>query len=229
MLPPPGLLMRSGLAQVGVVPLGVDAGIAGGPAQPYRLADLQTLRVGQGLDHQLGAAAGIQGAALALAEEQGLADLGADLVPAGWRGRGGGLFGCQQLQLLGAQHEQQFLVGSDIRCRPHRQSLTFEVAMRLGPRGDAQEVGIAEKGGDEGVGRILVEVIAAAQTDDATVAEDGDALGQPQRLFLVMGDVDDGDAQAPVQLAQFVLQVFAQLLVQGAQGFVHQQDAWLVH
>ena len=44
-----------------------------------------------------------------------------------------------------------------------------------------------------------------------------------------MGHVDDGDPQAAVQLAQFVLQVFAQLLVQRAKGLVHQQDARLVH
>ena len=61
------------------------------------------------------------------------------------------------------------------------------------------------------------------------MAEDRDALGQAHGLFLVVGHIDDGDSQAPVQLAQLILQVFAQLLVQGAEWFVHQQDAWLVH
>ncbi|MCY1415269.1 hypothetical protein D9M71_307450 [compost metagenome] len=99
------------------------------------------------------------------------------------------------------------------------------VALRL----ELEEVGVAQERGNEGIRRVLVEVVAAAQADDLAVAEDGDALGQAHGFFLVVGHVDDGDAQAPVQLAQFVLQVFAQFFVQGAERFVHQQDAWLVH
>ncbi len=44
-----------------------------------------------------------------------------------------------------------------------------------------------------------------------------------------MGHVNDGDAQPAMQLTQFVLQVFAQFLVQRAQRLVHQQDARLVN
>ncbi len=44
-----------------------------------------------------------------------------------------------------------------------------------------------------------------------------------------MGHVNDGDAQPAMQLTQFVLQVFAQFLVQCAQRLVHQQDARLVN
>ena len=44
-----------------------------------------------------------------------------------------------------------------------------------------------------------------------------------------MGDVDRGHAQRVVELAQLELHVFAQLLVQGRQGFVHQHDPRLEH
>ncbi len=44
-----------------------------------------------------------------------------------------------------------------------------------------------------------------------------------ERLFLVVGDEDEGDADLALDLAELQLHLLAQLLVQGAQGLVEQQ------
>ncbi len=50
-----------------------------------------------------------------------------------------------------------------------------------------------------------------------------------QRLALIVGDVHHGDAEAFVQVLDLHLHLLAQLLVQRAQGFVHQHQLRLEH
>ena len=56
---------------------------------------------------------------------------------------------------------------------------------------------------------------------------DGDPVGDSQRLLLVVGDVDGGDAQAALELLDNGAHLHPQLGVQIGKGFVHQQDAGL--
>ena len=60
------------------------------------------------------------------------------------------------------------------------------------------------------------------------VVEDGDAVGHRQRLALVVGDEDEGDAERPLQALQFLLHLLAQLQVERAERFVEQQHLRLV-
>ncbi len=61
------------------------------------------------------------------------------------------------------------------------------------------------------------------------VVEHGDAVAHGQGFALVVRDVDEGDAELLVQVLQFDLHVFAQLLVQRAQGLVHQHQLGFEH
>ena len=60
------------------------------------------------------------------------------------------------------------------------------------------------------------------------MAEDGDAVGKPQRLFLIVGDVEDGDAGLLMDAPDLVLDFLAQLLVERRQRLVHQQDRRII-
>ncbi len=93
-------------------------------------------------------------------------------------------------------------------------------------RSDAgEEVGIADEAGDERRGRAVVEHGRRVDLLDAAPAQDGDAIGQGERLLLVVGDEDDGRAEGAVELLQLDLQVDAQLAVERAERLVHQEDA----
>ena len=64
---------------------------------------------------------------------------------------------------------------------------------------------------------------------DAAIVEHGDAVRHGQRLALIMGDIDHRDAEAFVQALDFELHMLAQLLVQGAKRFVHQDQLGIEH
>ena len=77
--------------------------------------------------------------------------------------------------------------------------------------------------------RPVVEILRPADLRDQALVHDGDAVRHGQRLFLVVRDVDEGDAEIGVQAAHLELQVLAQLLVERAQRLVHQQQPGLEH
>ena len=60
--------------------------------------------------------------------------------------------------------------------------------------------------------------------------------GQQQRIaiaraivnFLIVGDIDEGDAQLVFHADQFVLHFLAQFQVQRAKRLVQKQDAWFI-
>ena len=64
----------------------------------------------------------------------------------------------------------------------------------------------------------------AADLDDLALVEDGDAVGERQRLLLVVGDEDGGDADLALDLLQLDLHLLAQALVERAQRLVEQQE-----
>ena len=59
------------------------------------------------------------------------------------------------------------------------------------------------------------------------VLHDGDPVGNGQGFLLIVGDVDGGDAEAPLKLLDDGTHLHSQLGVQITQGFVHQQNAGL--
>ena len=94
--------------------------------------------------------------------------------------------------------------------------------------GRLDEVGIADEIGDEPVDRLLVDFDGRAQLLDLALAHDRDAVAHGERLFLVMGDEDEGDAGAPLQVLQFAAHLLAKLQVEGGQGLVQQQHVGMV-
>ena len=77
--------------------------------------------------------------------------------------------------------------------------------------------------------RLVVDVDRGADLLDLAFVHHHDGVGKRKGFLLVVGDVDEGDAQFPVHLLQFDLHVLAHLEVQGREGLVQQQDLGLVH
>ena len=70
--------------------------------------------------------------------------------------------------------------------------------------------------GEEGRGRPLVELARAALLLDAAGVHHDDAVGDRQRLLLVVRDIDHGEAEALLQLADLLAHLAAQLGVEVA-------------
>jgi hypothetical protein len=74
-------------------------------------------------------------------------------------------------------------------------------------------------------GRALVDLGGRAELLDAPAIHHRDAVGQAERLGLVVGDEDRGDTHRALDGAQLVRASLAQLLVQRGQRLVEQQHA----
>ena len=68
-----------------------------------------------------------------------------------------------------------------------------------------------------------------ADLHDAAVHEHRHAVGERHRLFLVVRDVDRGDAERALQLLQLEARFEAQLGVEVGQRLVEQEEARLAH
>ncbi len=90
-----------------------------------------------------------------------------------------------------------------------------------------EAIGLAHETADEGRDRLVVDLGRRADLFDPALIEDGDAVGQVERLFLVVGDEDRGHARGVMHAAQFLAQRLAHRGVQGAEGLVQQQHAGL--
>ncbi len=83
--------------------------------------------------------------------------------------------------------------------------------------------------GDHAVGRPGIDLERRAVLLQPPAVHHGDLVGQRQRLGLVVGDIDEGDAGAALQLLQLDAHALAQLGVEIGQRLVEQQDRRLDH
>ncbi len=60
----------------------------------------------------------------------------------------------------------------------------------------------AQEVGHVGVGGLVVDLLRGAALHDLSVIHDRQAIGHRERLFLVMGDVQEGDPDLPLKCAQ---------------------------
>ena len=90
-----------------------------------------------------------------------------------------------------------------------------------------EQVHVAEEVVDEGRDGVMVNLVRTADLLDAAFVHHRDAVGNFQRLFLIVGDEHAGDVNFVVQLAQPAAQFQPDFRVQRAEGFVEQQDAGL--
>ena len=77
------------------------------------------------------------------------------------------------------------------------------------------QVRIPDEAGDEPRGRPLVDLERRADLLEPPARHHPDAVAHGERLALVMGDVDEGRAQAPLEALQLLLQLDAELQVEG--------------
>ena len=89
------------------------------------------------------------------------------------------------------------------------------------------DVGLADEVRDKGVFRLVVDVGRAADLLNDAVVHDDDAVAHGQRLLLIVGDVDEGDAGALLNALELDLHILAQLEVERAERLVEQQHARL--
>jgi hypothetical protein len=126
------------------------------------------------------------------------------------------------LALGGAQLLRELAVRGEVELR------ALQVAVLDGADQEVHR-GRAHEAGDELVDRLVVEVDRAVDLLDQAVLHDHDARAHRHRLDLVVGDVDGGDAEAAVQLADRGAHLDAQLGVEVRQRLVHQEDLRLAH
>ncbi len=87
----------------------------------------------------------------------------------------------------------------------------------------------ADEFGDEACRGTLVDVLGGADLGDAAAVHHRDAVAHRQRLDLVMGDEEGGDAERALDRADLVAHRVAQLGVEIGEGFVEQQDGGADH
>ena len=90
-----------------------------------------------------------------------------------------------------------------------------------------KEVAHADEARDKGILGLGVDVTGGADLHDVAVLHDGDPVGDGEGFLLIVGDVDGGDAQTPLQLLDDGAHLHSQLGVQITQRLVHQQNTWL--
>ncbi len=83
--------------------------------------------------------------------------------------------------------------------------------------------------GDHAVGRPGIDLLRRAVLLQPAAVDHRDVVGQRQRLGLVVGDIDEGDAGAALQALQLDAHLLAQLGVEIGQRLVEQEDFRLDH
>ena len=98
------------------------------------------------------------------------------------------------------------------------------------PAGAEIHVRRADEAGDEAVGRPVVDVVRRVELLDHAGVHDGDAVGERQRLDLVVRDVDHRRLAEPLmQALQLDAQLGAKLGVEVRQRLVEEEDVDVAH
>ena len=138
------------------------------------------------------------------------------------------LLGGNDVDILGADHHVHLHVLAEARVHAlEGEALEADLVVLQHDGGD--DVALADEVRHEGVVGLVVDVGGLADLLDDPVLHDHDGVGHGQGLLLIVGHVDEGDAQLLLHALQFHLHLLAELQVEGAQGFVEKQDLGLVH
>ena len=98
-----------------------------------------------------------------------------------------------------------------------------------GPDLALQQVRRSEEAGNELGRRALIDILRSADLLALAEAHDGEAVGHRHGFFLVVRDVDEGDADLLLDALELQLHLLAQLEIQSTQRLVQEQDLGLVH
>src|SRR3989441_80715 len=87
-----------------------------------------------------------------------------------------------------------------------------------------EDVHVAEEVHDERVGGVLEDLLGRARLLDVSVVHDDDAVGDLERLLLVVGDEHAGHVQLVVQAPEPLAELLAHACVERPEGLVEQED-----
>ncbi len=94
--------------------------------------------------------------------------------------------------------------------------------------GALEEVRDAHEVRHESGGGLFVDLGGRPHLLHAAAPEDGEPVAHGERLLLVVGDVDEGDAQRLLERLQLDLHLLAQLQVERSEGLVEEEHAGAV-
>ena len=114
-------------------------------------------------------------------------------------------------------------------CRPLRCEKLAQLAARpcRSPAVPGQHLDLAQEAGHPAVGRARVDLLGGADLLDPPLVHHGDDVGDAQRLLLVVGDEDGGDALRREDLARLLAHLLAQARVEVGERLVEQDRARL--
>src|SRR2546422_875331 len=127
------------------------------------------------------------------------------------------------LPVGGADHSL-VAVGDAVARRAQPAALPLEHAVGCGHHAARHEVRDADEVGDEIRARAAVDLLRTAELLDAAAAHDGQPVGERQRLLLVVGHVERGDAEVLLDLADLRPQPQPDLGVQRRERLRPQQE-----
>ena len=93
----------------------------------------------------------------------------------------------------------------------------------VGQHHAVQNIGFADEIRHKGVLRLIIDILRFADLLDAALVHDDDGIGHGQCFFLIVGHIDERDAQRLLDPLQLVLHILAQAKIQSAQGFIQEQ------
>ena len=105
---------------------------------------------------------------------------------------------------------------------------TAETGGQLAGHDATEDVTLSDEVGDEGVLRLVVDVLRGTDLLDLALTHDDDLVGHGERLLLVVGDVDEGDAEPIMHGLQLDLHLLTHLEIERAERLVEEEDLRLV-
>ena len=136
---------------------------------------------------------------------------------------------CHQVSVLGAHHDGDLALGLQRfrnTRRHHAAAIQLHHGLATDNLGDLalDEIGLADEVGHEAHRGAVVDVARGADLQDLALAHDRDAVRHGEGFLLVMGHEDEGDAGFMLQALQLDLHVLAELVVQGRERLVEEQN-----
>ena len=136
-------------------------------------------------------------------------------------------FRLHDIHILRADDHVHRLVGSKAGIQAVK-DLTAEFNLVICQHHAVHNVALADEVSDEGVHRLVVNILRGTDLLNLAFAHDHDGVGHTQGFLLIVGDKDEGDSRGFLDFFQFLLHILAQLQIESTQRLVQQQNLRLV-
>ncbi len=133
-------------------------------------------------------------------------------------------FGPDEQDRLAADRETARIAAAQRAEMPSRRSALALTVFTTRP---ANGLFSPTKEATNGVSRLIVDRLAVADLLDDALVHDRDAVRHGQRFALIVGDVDEGDADALLDGAQLVAHMLAKLEIERRKRLIEQQHLGL--